>query len=349
MQTRRHVLGVALGLAMISVVPANAQQKLKVVASFSILGDITKQVGGEHIELKTLVGPDGDAHVYQPTPADARKVGEADVLIVNGLAFESWLDRLAKAARFHGKTVVASAGVKALPFEEGGHDHDEHAHKDNGHKHEEKSAHKHDEKDHKHAEDHDHDKRDHRHDEKAEHGHNHSAEDPHAWQSLANGVIYVRNIVEGLSAADPTDAAEYKERGEAYIAELQKLDSDARAKFGAIPESDRVVVTSHDAFGYFGEAYGIRFIAPEGISTEAEASAADVAKIIGQIREDKIRAVFVENITDKRMINQIAQESGASVGGTLYSDALSGPEGPAATYAAMFQNNVEQLVKALKK
>lgn len=312
--SRRRALLAAAGLWLSATVgAAHAADPLPVVASFSILGDIVSQVGGDDIKLSTLVGPDGDAHEYEPTPDDAKKLAAAKALFVNGLAFEGWLPRLVKASGFTGPTVVASKGVTPRKF--AGHD-----------------AHEHDDKGHDH-----------------DHGHRHRSDlDPHAWQNLANGVIYARNVAAGLAAADPVHADAYRQRAEAYAVRLQTADAAARKTFAAIPAERRKVVTSHDAFGYFGDAYGVNFIAAMGVSTEAEPSAGDVARIIEQVKRDLVPAVFVENITSPRLVQQIARETGAKVGGTLYSDALSKLGQPGATYLEMFEWNVNQLVAALQ-
>ncbi|MFM9859576.1 metal ABC transporter substrate-binding protein [Pseudoxanthobacter sp. M-2] len=327
MLTRRHFLAAAatLGLLAGAAMPngAFAHEDLKVVASFSILGDMVREVAGNDVALTTLVGPDGDAHVYEPTPADVKAVAGADIVFVNGLAFEGWMPRLLEASGFKGKMVVVSDGITPREWDGEDEDHD-HAHgtaepAEAGHDHA-----------HEHAD-----------------AHDHGEFDPHAWQNLGNGIVYVGNIARALGEADPDHAAEYQAAGEAYAATLKSLDERIRAEIAAIPEARRKVVTSHDAFGYFGAAYGIEFIAPQGVSTEAEASAGDVAAIIEQIRAEKIPAVFVENITDPRLVEQIARETGAVVGGELYSDALSGPDGPAPTYVKMFEFNAAALTKAL--
>jgi len=313
---------------------ASGQERMRVVASFSILGDLVREIGGEYVDVATLVGPDGDAHVYEPTPADARALARAGLLVVNGLDFEGWLPRLVKSSGFSGRQVVASEGIVPLAWSEPGGGHEGHA----GHGHH--GGHDHDH-DHDHGHDHDH--------AAGTDGHRHGELDPHAWQSLANGVIYVRNITQALEAADPGHAAYYRQRAGKYTARLQALDTRIKAEFAAIPAQRRKVVTSHDAFQYFGKAYGVEFVAPEGISTEAEASAGDVARIVDQIRAENLAAVFVENITDRRLIEQITRETGARVGGELYSDALSGPDGPAATYEQMFRHNASQLVGAMRE
>ena len=336
---RRRALLAMAGLCLSAILgTAQAAEPLKVVASFSILGDIVREVGGADVSLTTLVGPDGDAHGYEPTPGDAKKLADARVLFVNGLDFETWLPRLTKASGFAGQTVTASQGVTPRKF--AGHG-DGHAHGAD-HDHDHKDGH-----DHKHGDDHDHDHDD-DHDHKPGHHHHHGDADPHAWQSLANGVIYARNVADGLAAADPAHAQAYRQRADAYIAKLQTLDASVRKTFGAIGADRRKVVTSHDAFGYFCDAYGVTFIPAMGVSTDAEPSAREVAAIIEQVRRDKVPAVFVENISSPKLVQQIARETGAKVGGTLYSDALSKPGQPGATYLEMFEWNARQLAAALQ-
>ena len=274
---------------------ARAADKVKAVASFSILGDMVKQVGGDRIDVITLVGPDGDAHVYEPTPADAKNLATAQILFNNGLGFEGWMDRLEKSSGFRGKVMVASTGVKPRTMVE---------------------------------------------DEK-------TVADPHAWQSLANGKLYVANIRDGLIAVDPEGKSVYEANAAKYLDALAKEEADVRAALAALPQERRKIITSHDAFGYFGAAYGLEIVAPEGVSTESEASAKDVAKIIRQIKAERIPAVFMENITDHRLLDQIASETGAKIGGELYTDALSPPDGPAPTYLDMFRHNVGALTAAV--
>jgi zinc/manganese transport system substrate-binding protein len=287
-----------------------AEEPIPVVATFSILGDMVERIGGEHIALTTLVGPDGDAHVYQPTPKAARSVAEPDVLFLNGLDFEGWLERLAEAASFDGAMVVATNGVVPIAFD----DHDDHD--------------------------------DEKHDDHA--GHNHGAFDPHAWQSLENAVIYANNIAAGLAQADPENAGDYYANRAAFVAEVEMLSADIEAMMKSLPADKRTVVTQHDAFGYFAATYDLIFVAPQGLSTESEVSAGDVAALITQIREESISAVFIESITDNRMMKQIANETGAIIGGTLYSDALSAKSGPASTYLDMMRHNATTLFDALE-
>jgi zinc/manganese transport system substrate-binding protein len=300
MRTRRSILAVSIAAAFavsLHAPPAVAQEKkMPVIATFSILGDLVKNVGGDRIEVATLVGPNGDAHVYAPTPADAKKVAAAKVVFVNGLGFEGWMTRLVKASGTKAPTVTAAKGVKSRKMEEEGHG---------------------------------------------------QVTDPHAWQSVPNTKIYIGNIRDGLIAADPAGKSVYEANASAYLAKLDALEAEVKAVIGKIPADHRRIITSHDAFGYFGAAYGMEFIAPEGVSTEAAASAKDVARIIVQIKKQKIPAVFMENITDPRMMEQIAKESGAKIGGSLFSDALSDENGPAASYIDMMRNNIRQLSSAL--
>jgi zinc/manganese transport system substrate-binding protein len=323
-------IGLASLLLLAGAGAAAAAEKLKAVASFSILEDMVRQVGGNRVEVVSLVKPDADAHVFSPTPADAKTLASADLFFVNGLGFEGWMERLEKSSGFKGTTVVVSQGVKPLTMEE-----------EEGHHHGEEAGHDdHEEDDHAKGED--------DHDEHAEADHDeHEVTDPHAWQDLANGKRYVVNILTGLIAADPEGKAVYEANAAKYLDAIAKEEKAVKAAIDTLPAERRKIITSHDAFGYFGNAYGLEIIAPEGVSTESEASAQDVAKIIRQIKEEKIPAVFLENVTDHRLLDQIARESGAKIGGTLYSDALSGPDGPAPTYLDMFRHNVGALTAAL--
>jgi zinc/manganese transport system substrate-binding protein len=315
---RRYFLTVSLAAAALAFSgdATAAADKLKVVASFSILADMVAQVGGDRVEIVTLVGPDGDAHVFEPTPADAKSLADADIVFVNGLGFEGWMDRLVAASGYKGPVVVATAGIEPHEMEGGGH-HGEEEHEENA---EEAAAS---------GEEHDHEP------------------DPHAWQSVANGKIYVRNILAGLIGADPGNRAAYEAAAEIYLAELDAADAWVKAELAAVPEADRKVITSHDAFGYFASAYGIRFLAPVGISTEDEPSAGELAALIDQIKAEHVKALFVENMSNPKLIEQLSTETGAVVGGQLYADALSEAGGPADTYLKMFQHNVPALKAAM--
>ena len=332
MITRRVLLNSTAAVAALTVLApalAESDEPIRVVATFSILGDMVSRIGGEHVAVTTLVGPDGDAHVYRPTPAAARAVSEADILVVNGLDFEGWLDRLIETANFDGVRVVATAGIDPITFEDDhGDDHD------GGDDHEESKA----------AEDHG--------DEHEEHGdehedHAHGAFDPHAWQSLRHAVTYVDNVTLALANASPESASTFYRSRALYVAEIEALDAEIRSLLAEVPDRARTIVTSHDAFQYFGRDYGLAFIAPQGLSTESEASAKDVVRLIELIRSQGIRAVFLENIADPRLLKRIADETGAKIGGTLYPGALSGPEGPAPTYLDMMRHNARTLAQAL--
>ncbi|BAR55142.1 zinc/manganese transport system substrate-binding protein [Bradyrhizobium diazoefficiens] len=174
-----------------------------------------------------------------------------------------------------------------------------------------------------------------------------SAADPHAWQSVPNAKVYVTDIANALAAADPEDAEFFRAQAKAYLEKLEALDREVREAVAKIPPERRKVISTHDAFGYFAAEYGIQFIAPLGVSTETEPSARDIAAIIGQIKGQKIPAVFLENISDDRLIRRIAAETGAKVGGTLISDGLTGEKGSAPTYIDMVRHNIKALTSAL--
>ncbi|MBV9427731.1 MAG: metal ABC transporter substrate-binding protein [Bradyrhizobiaceae bacterium] len=299
MMTRRLLLAALAALIAAPAAGEEAHPRKLAVASTSILADFVRNVGGDRIDVKALVGPNGDAHVYSPTPGDAKEIAEAAIVFVNGLGLEGWLPRLITASGTKAPVVVVTTGVppRKMPDEE-------------------------------------HPGR--------------SVTDPHAWQSIADAKIYVANVRDGLVAADPTGKAAYEANAQSYLAKLDAVENEVRTVIAAIPAERRKIITTHDAFGYFGAAYGISFIAPEGVSTDSEPSAKDVARIIRQIRKQKIPAVFLENVSDPRLIEQIARETGAAIGGKLYSDALSEPAGPAATYIDMMRHNVHEFAKALR-
>jgi zinc/manganese transport system substrate-binding protein len=298
MLTRRHLLTATAAVAVLAATgPALAQHKLKVLSTFSILGDFVKTIGGERVDASTLVGPNSDAHLYAPAPADAKKVADAKVVITNGLGFEGWMSRLVRASGSKAPIIVATKGI-TVRRPAGGHA-------------------------------------------------GHSDADPHAWQSVANAKVYVENIRDALGVADPAGKGAYETNATAYLAKLDALDAEVKQAVAAIPADRRRIISTHDAFGYFQQAYGIEFIAPQGVSTEAEASARDVARIIAQIKRLKIPAVFIENISDPRLMQRIAQETGARIGGKLYSDALTGPNGDAPSYVELMRHNIKQIANAL--
>jgi zinc/manganese transport system substrate-binding protein len=284
-------LSLACLVLVASSLTARAQDRLNVVASFSILGDFVRNVGGNSVRLTTLVGPNSDVHVYAPAPRDAKKIADAKVVIVNGLGLEGWLPRLLQASGGKAPIVVATRDIAPLKLG--------------------------------------------------------SDADPHAWQSVANAKIYVANIRDALVAAAPADAEIFRTNAQAYLLRLDALDREVREAVALIPKARRKVISTHDAFGYFAAAYGIEFIAPSGVSTESEASARDIAGIITQIKASKIPAVFLENISDDRLIRRIAAETGARVGGTLFSDSLTDEKGDAPTYIDMGRHNIKALTGAL--
>ncbi len=293
MNVKSTVLASVASVFGLTALPAWAHEDLQVVASFSILGDMVEQVVGDLATVTTIVGPDADAHVYQPSVADARAVAQADIIFVNGLGFETWSDTLIAESGTEGDVFVATEGVTPVKVE--------------------------------------------------------GEIDPHAWNALTNGVIYVTNIADVMKEALPDHAAEIDANATAYIAELEALDADTKAKLAALPANRRTVVTAHDAFGYLADAYGLTFLAPVGIDTEAEPSAKELAILIDQIKDQEVAALFVENITSPALVKQISDETGIEIGGRLFSDALSERGGPATSYLAMFQHNLGTLLEALSQ
>ena len=281
---------------------------IEVSASFSILGDLVREVGGNRVKVQNLVGPDGDTHGFQPRPSDSRRIGRAQLVVVNGLGFDDWMIRLARSGGYKGPIVIGSTGIKTIAMAADKHDH--------GHKHDD------------------------------EHG-NEAGIDPHAWQDVGNAQRYVSNIAAALIEVDPAGADEYRANAERYQGELKALDAEIRKALGSLPAERRKVVSSHDAFGYFAHAYDLQFLSPVGVSNNAEPTAKGVAQLIRQLRKEKVPAIFVENISDPRLSERIRAESGAVMGGTLYSDALSTTAGPAPTYVAMMRHNLHTLMAAL--
>ena len=351
-RTLLRALSVA-AVASLSWTASAAGEPLRVVASFTILQDMVRQVGGDRVSVTSLVGADADVHSYRPRPADVRAISEAGLLVVNGLGFEGWMDRLVEASGYAGAVVVATAGIAPLGAERNGHGtghrgedrHGEDRHGEAGHDHEE-AGHGHGKAEHRHGKaGHDHEEAERRHEE-AEH-HHHGDTDPHAWHDLANAARYVRNIADGLVGADPAGRAAYRAGAERYLARIAALDAEIRARILRLPPERRKVVTAHDAFGHFTAAYGIAFHAPVGPTPGIEPSAAAIARLIRQIREERITAVFLENMLDRRLIDRIAEQTGTRIGGVLHSDALSGPDGPAPTYLDLMRHNVRTLMTSL--
>ncbi|CDZ65423.1 Periplasmic solute binding protein [Neorhizobium galegae bv. orientalis] len=297
MISRRLLLSAALpALMAFSAAPALADT-LKVVASFTVLGDVVSQVGGKHVKVTNLVGPNGDPHEFEPSPADAKNLKAAQVTFVSGEGLEGWMDRLITASGYKGKPVVVSEGVNTRTMDEDGK----------------------------------------------------TVTDPHVWNSPVNVKVWVANIEKALSEADPADAGAFKANAEAYIQKLDAMNAYAHSKFDAVPADRRKVLTSHDAFGYFGREYNVSFLAPLGLSTETEASAADVAKLIEQIKAEGVKTYFLENSNDPRLVKQIAKATAAQPGGELYVESLSDAKGPAPTYEKMFRYNVDQIAAAMAK
>ena len=297
---RRFLLASATALALLGS-HAHAADKLPVTASFSILGDLVRVVGGDRVVVTTLVGANEDAHVFEAKPSDAKTLLASKLVVLNGLGFEPWAGKLLKSSGYKGESVTAAKGVKTRHMEE----------------------------------------------EKGHAGHAHEETDPHAWQNPNNVVLYVRNIAAGLAKVDAAGAATYQANAEAYVKELQALDAWAKAQIATIPASKRKVITSHDAFGYFAAQYGVKFLAPQGVNTETEPSAKQVAQLIKQIQREKIRAVFVENMSNPKLIAQLSKDAGATLGASLYADALSTAEQPGATYLQKMRHNVTQLVAGM--
>ncbi|MBA4098078.1 MAG: ABC transporter substrate-binding protein [Rhodospirillum sp.] len=302
-------VGSILAACIIVSGPALAQDKPVAVATFSILADLTQRVAGDHAQVLTLVGPNGDAHVFEPGPKESAELAGADLLVANGLGFEPWLQRLEDASGFKGKVLVASDAVAPLAVEA---EHEGEAH------------------------------------EQEEEGDHLEGVDPHAFQDLANAQIYVANIAKGLSEVAPAHAAEFKANADKLIAEIAALDQQLKADFGAIPQEKRRVLTSHDAFHYFGRAYGIEFVSVQGLSTEAEPTADDLVRVVRQARDGHLSAIFLENMSDPRLAETVAQESSVRMGGELYADALSDSSGPAPDYLSLIRYNAKQLLAAMQ-
>lgn len=291
---RRRVIIAIIANALAGAVarPACAAP-LEVVASFTVLSDLTREIGGDRVAVRPLVGPDGDVHVYEPTTADVRAVAAAQVVILNGLGFEGWIDRLLDSAQFRGTLVIASRGV--VPRELDGHP------------------------------------------------------DPHAWQDPRNAQIYVTNIGGALIQMLPAYGSELRARMLQYRERLAALDDTLRTEFNALPAERRRVITTHDAFGYFGAAYGIEFLPLQGWTTDSEPSAAAMARLVTAARTHRATAVFLENVTDPRMMRQLAHDSGLIIGGQLYSDALAPRGQPADTYYGMIRTNADTLLAAMRQ
>lgn len=327
-RSSRWLVGIS---AMLALPAAMANERVQVATSFSILADMVENVGGEHVDVTSLVGADGDAHVYSPSPGDARSLANADLVVFNGLLFEGWMERLISASDYSGALVTATDGIEPLSYaghDDHDHDHDhDHSH-DHGHSHDD---HSHAHEGHSHADPHA--------------GHDHGDEDPHAWQDMQQAKVYVANIRDGLIAADADNADEYRANAERYLQEMAEVDAEIRALIEEIPASTSVI-TGHDSFGYFSNAYGVNFLSPVGLSTEADPSGASMAALVDVIAAENVQALFHENMTNQSIITQLSEETGLPIAGTLYADALAS-EGDASTYLGMMRHNAQVLHAAL--
>lgn len=333
--SRGPAVAMALALLLAFSSPglrADELPPVQVVASFSILADMVEEIGGEHVEVTTIVGPNGDAHTFEPSPQTVQALARAQVLVANGLGFEAWLPRLLESSGFAGTYIVASNGITPRRVDqEQAHAHDRaHAaaastgHKPAGARGAGMQP------------------------EQGGAGHDRGKFDPHAWQDLKNGMVYAQNIADGLALADPGHAAYYKRRVKKYISQMQKLDDEVALALSAIPLAHRKAITAHDAFAYFGAAYGVEFIAAAGLSSEAEPSAKDIAALIDRARQEERVGIFTESTSNPKLVEQLAREAGVGIGGPLYSDALASPDQPAGTYLGMFHWNAGQLISVLK-
>lgn len=293
---KRKLIGSAalLGLAFAGLVHA---KPIEAVASFTVLADMVHQVGGDQVHVSSLVGRNGDPHTYEPTPDAARALKSADVVFVNGLNLEGWMDRLIHASGYQGQPVVLTDGITLRM--------------------------------------------------RVTHGER--GADPHAWNSVRNAQVYVQNVMDALIRLDPEHESLYRKNGEQYLVRLKALNEYTQEQVASVPQERRKVLTSHDAFGYFSDDYGVTFLSPLGLSTESEASAKDVATLIDQMKNENIHAYFIENSNDPRLVQQIAKATGAQPGGELYVESLSDADGPAPTYERMFRHNVDTMVKAMKQ
>jgi zinc/manganese transport system substrate-binding protein len=340
MQRPMKVIAIAIAILGLAIAPmartVSAQDDpIKATATFSILGDLVQNVGGDLVEVQTLVGADSDAHTFEPAPADIATLGEAEIIFESGFNFEPWLDGLIDASGTDAPVIVVSEGITPRGFDDDHHDEDEH----------------HDDADHEddHADEHGHDEDDHASDDG--HAHDHGEFDPHVWQSAANAIVMVEAIRDALIELDPDHADTYEANAEAYIAELSELDAWITEQIATIPEDRRKLVTSHDTFGYYADRYGLEVIGTV-LPTTTEAAdppAGEIAALIEQIEESGVPAIFTENVQNDRLMTQIAENAGVELAPPLYTDAL-GAEGSAgATYLDMMRYNTETIVAALSR
>ena len=290
----KHLIFYIFGL--FSVLNIQAQDALNIVASASMIADIASEVVGDSHEIEMIVPIGGDPHLHEPTPSDARLVADADLILINGLTFEGWINELIENSGTKAKVVVVTDGVKVLSSQT----------------------------------------------------YKNSA-DPHAWMDAANGAIYAKNIAKAISELDIVNAGKYAQRLNEYQSRLKSLDQEIQQKIMSIPEEQRILITSHDAFQYYGRKYGIQLEAIMGISTEAEAQTADIMRVSRVIREKKVPAIFVESTINPKLIEQLAKDNKVSIGGELFADSLGDSESEAASYIDMLRYNTETIVQALTK
>jgi ABC-type Zn uptake system ZnuABC Zn-binding protein ZnuA len=285
----------AITLILLLVIAPNINaQKLKVVSSASIFNDMVKQIAGDLVENKGIVPIGGDPHVYEPTPSDASLVSKADLILINGMTFEGWINEVIDNSGTKGKTILITEGVKPIASEQ-----------------------------------------------------YKNSMDPHAWMDASNGLIYIKNIYNALIEADPINKGIYLKNYRAYEEKLRKLDQYIQEQINTIPKQQRILITSHDAFSYYGNKYGLKLNAIMGISTEADAQTSDITRVTSAIKESGVPAIFIESTINPKMIQQIAKDNGVSIGGELFADSIGGEDSEGPTYFDMLKHNTDTIVKAL--
>jgi len=328
------VLTVALLVAALASAstPVRAQdtKSVKVVATFSILADWVQNVGGENIELTTIVPAGGNAHTFDPSPEQVASIADADLIFEIGIGFESWLDDMYDASGSTAERVVVSEGVVLAAGEDSyeGEDHapesaspEADAHADEGDEHA---------------------------NEGVEHGHGEN--DPHIWGNVTNAMSAVDVINTHLNEVDPDNAADYDANTAAYVTELEELDAYVQEATGSIPDDMRKLVTTHDTFGYYANAYDFVVVgtALNSLSTEGgDPPASEIAALVSEIQEQDVPAIFAENVSNNDLMQTIADEAGVTLAPPLYTDALGEPGSEGDTYIAMMTYNTDTIVTAL--
>lgn len=271
-----------------------AQEKKTVVATASMMADMTKNIAGGMVNVECIVPIGGDPHLHEPTPRDAQMVNRADLIIKNGLTFEGWLDELIENSGTKAKTVRVTEGIQPIKSVEY-----------------ENSA------------------------------------DPHAWMDANLGLAYIKNIKDALTELDPDNADIYAFNYGVYKTQLEDLDQYIKTEIQKIPAQKRVLITSHDAFQYYGRAYGIRLEAILGTSTDAEAQTSDIIRLNKVIKTSNVPALFVESTINPKLLKQLAKDNDIEIGGQLYADSIGDEASPAPTYIDMLKHNTNVIVKAL--